>query len=676
MALALGALLYWSAGHEPVRHIAGGLAVAFVLGAAAVYRRSNGGAALCIGVALVLGGFEIAQWRTFSVAAPQLADGRGAFDIAGTVRTIERLPQAPRLVIDVASIRQLDPGETPARIRVTVRTALPPSLLPGDPVTLRAVLQPLPRRTHPDGFDFRRWFWFRQIGATGFAISPVTRNTSQVLEEKPFHYMARQALERLRTVIGARIRAVLDGQPGAIAVALITGDRSGIDEETGRVMRDAGLAHLLAISGLHLGLVSMTVFALIRLAAALVEPVALRLPVKKWAAVFALAAGLFYLLISGAPVPTQRAFLMTGLVLLAVLLDRQAISMRLVAIAAAVVILLAPEVVTGPSFQLSFAAVIALIAAYEAFAARSRRGNREGRSLAGRLTRYFGGVAMTSIIASAATTPFVLYHFGRVALFGLVANLVAVPLMAVLVMPAGLFALVLMPFGLEYPALLAMGAGVDIVLETAHAAASLPFAHVALPLLSAAAITVYAAGFLWLCLWRRRWRFAGLAAMAAGLFLIGPPEPPDILIAEDGALMAVRDPERGTFQYAAHTSGQPFLQSVWNQAYAAGEEGEVSQWPAAGMACDAFGCVLRRAGAVVAFPADPRAVAEDCDRSGIVISELVVPASICGTTAVYDFLALRRDGTHALWLRDGSVRVETVADREERPWHGWPPPNR
>jgi len=274
----------------------------------------------------------------------------------------------------------------------------------------------------------------------------------------------------MRQAVTERVLAGLHGQAGAVAAALLTGERGAIAKDVLAAMRDAGLAHLLAISGLHIGLFAGILFFVCRALLALWESVALRYPIKKWAATVALAGTAFYLLLAGATIPTQRAFLMGGLVIIAILLDRTGISMRSVAWAAVAVLLVQPESLLGASFQMSFAAVVALVAAFEWYGLR--RGWRANDTPPRRLLNYLAGVALATLIAGLATAPFAAYNFNRIADYGLAANLLAVPMTALWIMPWGVAALALLTFGLEAVALAPMGWGIDGVIAVARMVSS------------------------------------------------------------------------------------------------------------------------------------------------------------------------------------------------------------
>ncbi|MFQ5956110.1 MAG: ComEC/Rec2 family competence protein, partial [Kiloniellales bacterium] len=521
VALGCGIAGYFALHAEPPGWL-GALAVVGSLGVLALlFRQGSDGrwpGALLVAFALAGAstGFAAAQLRGALVSAPVLTRELRGVEITGLVAEIDPMAGAYRLVLEALEIGRLDEHETPARVRVRVwaRGGVP-HVGAGDLITLRAALVPPPGPAIPGGFDFQRRAWFQRIGAVGFAFGrpTVVRPAGQM--ELGWRRASARRIAGVRRVIFERVTASLEGATGGVAAALMTGERGAIPPETLTAMRDSGLAHLLAISGLHIGLVAGIVFFAIRGGLALWPAVVLRYPVKKWAAAIALIVAFAYLLLAGAPVPTQRAFMMTGLVLLAVMLDRTGISMRLVAWAAVVILVLRPETLLGASFQMSFAAALALVAVYEALGDRLRIRYREA-GLAERAGLYLGGVALTTLIAGLATMPVALFHFSRVAVFGLAANLVAVPLTALWVMPWAVAAFALMPFGFEGLALIPMGWGLDGVIATAHVVASWPGSVELAPAMPLAGYVAIVAGGLWLMLLRRRWRCFGLLPVLAG----------------------------------------------------------------------------------------------------------------------------------------------------------------
>ncbi|MEE8173284.1 MAG: ComEC/Rec2 family competence protein [Alphaproteobacteria bacterium] len=368
VALALGVAGYFSLPVEPPFWV-GPTGAGMCFGLAFLSRRRTWLALLFLGLAIAGCGLAAGQFRSMSVAAPVLKEKIGPIEVRGRLVETGIGEGRQRYVLDNLSIRGISADETPLRARITVYVpsrsnsgVVAPHPAPGDYVRLRASLRPPPGPVAPGAWDFGRQSWFRGIGAVGFSYG-----AAELLEaagERPRRGIS-QWLRDLRHRISARIVAALGERSGGLATALLTGDRSAIPKSTLENMRASGLAHLLAISGLHVGLVAGIIFVIVRAWLAAVEPLALRYPIKKWAAATALLGSLCYLLLSGASIPTQRAFMMTSLVLLAVILDRTSLSMRLIALAAFVLLLLRPESLMGPSFQMSFAAAVSLVAAYE-----------------------------------------------------------------------------------------------------------------------------------------------------------------------------------------------------------------------------------------------------------------------------------------------------------------------
>jgi competence protein ComEC len=670
--LAVGIAGYFSLPMEPP--LWSGVAALGLLGSCAIisWNRPYAVLALLFVSAPVLG-FTAAQWRTEFVAAPVLAGTEQWADVTGQVLDAEIDPPGARVTLDHVTIAGLVSEQTPARIRIRLPGSVPVPA-PGAWIAARAKLSPPSRPVLPGGFDFQRLDFFRQVGAVGIAtrdvrtIQPPAAARLSLASE--VWGAAWREIAAIRVDMAQRILAVLPGDTGTIAVALIAGDQYGISDATMDDMRDSGLAHLLSISGLHILLVTTILFGGFRLLFAAVGRIALYFPIKKWAAAIALIGAGFYVLLAGAPVPTLRSFIMAGIFLLGIMLDRDAISMRTVAIAAVIVLLLGPEGLTGASLQMSFAAVIALIALYEVI--RDRQASRErDPSLFGRAMRYLMFTILASLVASLATAPFALYHFNRPSLYGVAANLLAVPLTSVWVMPWAVAAVMLMPFGWESVALVPMGWGVDGIRYIAGAVAGWPGAAQPLPAMPLAGLLILIAGGLWLCLWRRRWRFLGVPLMALGLLGMLFVRQPDILISEDGDLMAVRN-TAGDYVLSSLTRAG-FEREIWLRR-AGQEEGQA--WPVEGygadgrLSCDSLGCLYRIHGRLIALAWEPAALAEDCRTADIVISVDSIRLDCPQPLARIDWRDRRRNGAYAIWIaEDGSFEIVAVDDlRGRRPW--------
>ena len=414
VGLGIGVGLYFSGQVEPPQWL--GICLLVVLVAIGyVGRRTTHIYLISVGLGITALGFTAAQFRTAEVSHIVLAKKIGPTTVEGRVKLIETFTDGARLTLDNTRIHRLGGDVTPSVVRIRVKTKLP-NLRPGDWITARASLRPPPPPAMPGSFDFQRQLYFKAIGATGFTYGGV-----KIVSRQTDAKVVSIWWQGIRHDLSTHIRESIGGSAGAIAAALITGDRGSIPKNVLTAFRQSGLAHLLAISGLHIGLVAGILLVGIRTILALIPILALRYPIKKWAAFLAISGAFGYAILAGATVPTQRAFVMVSLVLLAVILDRQGISMRLVAIAAGVILVFRPESLVGASFQLSFAAVIALIAGYEYWSERRIGAAREIRNRRGiwRPLTYLFGIASTTVIATLATSPFAVYHFNQVAVFGL-----------------------------------------------------------------------------------------------------------------------------------------------------------------------------------------------------------------------------------------------------------------
>ena len=618
---------------------------------------------LMVAMAAAALGFTTVQWRTQRVAAPIIERRLGPVAVEARVVAVEIRAGGRRLLLERPRIDTLDAARTPAQIRLTVRQGAE-DLRAGDQVALRGVLLPPPAPAAPGAYDFQRQAWFDRLGGVGFVVGDVRRLQS----ETPPSW--EQRLNGARQAMVERTLAALPGAAGAIAAALLTGEQGAIPPAAMEAMRDSGLAHLLSISGLHIGLVASIVFFAIRGGLALVPFVALRWPIKKWAAVAAFGAITFYMLFATPTAPTQRSWLMTGVVLFAILIDRTAITMRLVAWAAAVVLALKPESLLGPSFQMSFAAVVALIAVWEA--TRERFALAKGG--AGMVRRAWLGlvsVSLTTLVAGFASAPYALYHFNRFAAFGVVANLIAVPITGLWVMPWAILAFLFYLFGLESYALVPMGWGVDAILAVAQTVARWDGAAALFPAMPAWGLATITVGGLWLCLWRTRWRLAGVPLILLGVASIATQRTPDVLVSGDARLVAVRGAD-WQLQLSTTRTGR-MTRETWLRR--AGQE-DGPAWPSSGtsedgrLSCDGAGCLYKAAGHIVAIVREPSALAEDCRVASVVVALIPVRRSCPSAQVVIDRFALWRGGGHAVWLAEnGRARVETVREaRGERPW--------
>ncbi len=524
VCLAIGIGGFFGLPIEPGRTAILATAGLCALAALAARRAPEALAPMLAGLALIAAGGLLAAARTHAVAEPPLSF-RYYGPVEGRIVGIDRSASDNlRLTLADVVLDDVRPERTPPRVRVSLHGQqgfVDPQ--PGLPVMMTAHLSPPQGPVEPGGFDFRRHAWFQGLGAVGYTRTPV-------LATGPVEGGGLALrLTAWRMALSGRIQTALPGQTGAFAAAVLTGDRSGLTLETVADMRDSNLSHLLAISGLHMGLLTGFVFTLVRAGIALIPPLALRVPSKKWAAVGALAAATIYLGLSGGNIATQRAYIMVAVMLCAVLLDRRALTLRAVAFAATLVLLLRPEALTGPGFQMSFAATTALVWVFSNL--RTIEATRVPRWL-----RPVMGVVVSSAVAGLATAPIAAAHFNRAATYGLIANLVSVPVMGSLVIPTAVVSALVAPLGLWTEGMQVMGFGIAWILGVANTVAGFEGAvrHIVSP--GPWVLPLFSLGALSLILVRGPARLAGLAGILAAFVIWGQGARPTVLLAQSGGI--------------------------------------------------------------------------------------------------------------------------------------------
>jgi competence protein ComEC len=501
---------------------------------------------LAVAAACVALGFVAAGVRAHQIAAPML-DFRYYGPVQGRIVEIDRSQSdALRLTLDRVVLSDLAPSRTPLRVRVSLHDQ-DFSATPGQVILLTGFLSAPDGPAEPGGFDFRRMAFFRQLGAVGYSRAPV------LLWQEP--EAGSQRIDRLRSYLAAKMMAAVPSEAGAFAAGAMTGDRSGIGLATVQALRDSNLAHLLAISGMNMAFLTGFVFMLLRYGVALLPALALRVNSKKLAALVALGVAFFYLLLSGANVATERAFLMVCVMLGAVLLDRRALTMRSVALSAVILLLREPEALGEPGFQLSFAATIVLIAG---FAALDRAILRE------KLPRWLVPVftmVLTSVLAGAATAPFAAATFNRFTDYGLLANVLTAPSMSVL-MAAGAMAALLAPLGAAAPALWVMELAARWILFVAHWVAGLQGAVTPVIQPQDWVMPVIALAGIWLLVWRGGWRWLAVLPLVLAFGGWSLAVRPQLLVASDGGLVGLMGGQGRALSVA---KGGGFVAQNWLQ---------------------------------------------------------------------------------------------------------------
>lgn len=605
-----------------------------------------------IALFLVCAGMGVAKVRTEAVTASVLSF-RYYGPIEGRVVHIDRsASDAVRLTLDQPVLFNLSPERTPERIRISVHGEQPLlTYLPGDRLILTGHLSPPSGPAEPGGFDFQRHAWFAGLGAVGYTRTPVLRAA-------PPKDDLSLAIFNTRFSISSAIQQRMPEDTGAFATAITTGDRSAISQDVMDDLRAANLAHLLAISGLHMGLLTGFIFVVLRYGLAVIPRLALNYPTKKIAAGAAIIAGLSYLALSGGNVATIRAFVMVAVMFVAVILDRRALTLRAVAIAAMLILLFQPEASTGPGFQMSFAATTALVFVFSKFRFSNVRLPKWARKTL--------SVVLSSAVAGMATAPFAAAHFNLIAHYGLLANVLSVPLMGVLVMPAAVLAALLSPIGLEGVGLFFMDLGLRWIIFVAQWVASMDGAvgHVWAP--DPNVLPLFAIGFLFFILWQGRLRFGGLVIAAFAFALWTQTDRPTLLIADNGGLIGLQTESgralskpRGSGFVAGiwlENDGQPVAQDVAAARDGISKDGRMS-WVALGE----FD-ILHTTGktALEQFTG--------CNGANVLISNQKLEEDRPCT--VIDINELRRRGSMALDEIDGRLTITSARDVSGvRPWN-------
>jgi len=634
------------------------LAAALALAPQALAPGTRWSRALSIfGLAAILGCANI-WWKAERSAAPVLSrPGVAEFD--ARVESFQRLPARDlvRLLVKPAEKSGLPP-----RLRVNVDAATAPAgLEAGATVRLRGWLMPPAPAALPGAYDFARAAWFQGIGGTGRVT--LVRLVAPAAEQG-----WRARLANMRQRLADHVRDRLPGGAGGIAAALATGDQGGIPEGDAEAMRRSGLAHLLSVSGLHLTAVVGAVMLLTLKLLALSPILALRFRLVLVAAGAGALAGIAYTLLTGAEVPTIRSCIAALLVLLGIALGREALTLRLVAVAALVVLLLWPESLPGASFQMSFAAITAIVALHEHPGVRALLARRE-ELWPVKLGRFALGLVLTGLAVELALIPIALWHFHQAGLYGALANIVAIPLTTFVIMPLEALALLLDPAGLGAPFWWLAGAALDLLLGLAHAVAAAPGAVARLPTLPAAAFALMVAGGLWLALWRTRWRRLGLLPVAAGAAAALLTPAPDLLVTGDGRHLAVRT-SSGELALLRGRAGDYVRDLMAQSSGLEGEAGEIDWLRTAECSAD-FCAADLRGWRLLASRSDrlvPAAVlGKACAEADIVVSERRLPAACRPRWLKADREMLDRTGGLAIAL-GREPRVSTVSSGDRHPW--------
>ena len=665
-----GVALYFSAEREPSLALCLGALAAFVI--LALLTRSHARAhALFLTLAFIAGGFTSGALRTARVAAP-IVPRIGIGELTGFVEEVDLRRAGARFILRVASAEGFPDDVMPARVRLTTRGD--PNFSAGDFIAFKARLMPPARAALPGGYDFARDAFFARIGGVGNALGRI--ETMSPPEQAPLSLRFFASVDRMRNALAMRVYRIIEGDAGTIAAAMVTGKRDLLSEDAKNLIRRAGIFHIITISGVQMTLVAGIFFVGFRRLLAMSQTLALNYPIKKWAAALAIIGAILYDVGTGSRVGTERALVMTLIMLAAVLFDRPSLSMRNLALAALVIIAFEPEALLGASFQLSFAAVAALIAVYEwrgEYLSKRRIDDRapQGRwgalreSAVERLMHGPGAAIFATLCATSATASFMANDFHELSPYVLIGNPLTLAIIEFFAVPCALVGAALYPLGLDGFIWRYLKMGIDLVTYLAGLIASAPGASLPVKAFAPWAILFLTLAVLSLVLWRT-WAWRALAIPLAFIGLMG---------ATGGAPFDLAVPATGDSAAVRLSSGQLAVMGQRPGAFAAEQwlradgDARLSSDAKSGVSCDNIGCVAKAVnGRFVALIAERGAFLEDCARAAIVVTPLYAPAG-CAAPIVIDRRKLTETGAVALRFKgDGVEWTAARAIDEDRPW--------
>lgn len=584
-------------------------------------------------------GFAASDFRTHIVAGPKLKNQHDDIWVEGKIDEIIFYDKGKKLVLSDIESLSLMSYEIPNRVRINVKSNIN-DLLIGDRILVKATLMPPPKPSYPGGFEFERFLFFKQIGAIGYAV-----NKPRLLEI-PDEITFRDRVNSLRKKIADRIENIMDYPANAIAIAMLVGDTSRIKSTEFEMIRKSGIAHLIAISGLHIVTVVAMIFLLVRFAVTRSATLSNRYNSKKIAAIAAIFCTSLYLIISGAPVSAQRAFIMSCIVLIAIIFDRRSSPMRSIAISAILILLATPEALLSASLQMSFTACIALVAAFEYFEGVFVK---KSDPISKKALGYFLGVSFSTLIAGTATAPLIVYHFNQFSTYSLLANLVCVPLSDFIIMPFGILMLVLMPFGVDFLPAFFIEKGLNIVASTAEFVSVLPYSSFFIPSFPDYGIFMIVMGFLAFCFLQSRLKLVGIPVLILGIATQFSFSPPTILIDNKAKLFAYLDEKN--HMYLSSKQKSRFVAKSWQASLGANAVEHVRKLPN----CSEKFCELQIAGHDVLV-----GNAISCDKNASIFINTSSEILDCGGAKNFNWGEVQNMGSAAIWISKNDVQISTV----------------
>lgn len=672
----VGILTYFSLSFEP-SYISIFLLLSPILILIAILYRKY--AILCIALIAVLIGFTASKLRTALVDTQILDKERYVKNIVATVKDINDRGSYKQFLLSVSTISKPSPvipappfvipagiqkkkiwipasraGMTPDRaldnIRISVRTKVEKGIKIGDQVKLSAKLFPLKIAPSEHAYDFARIAYYQKISATGFATSKIA------LHKKAEARKFQEYIESFRQYIYENLQQNIKKPHADIISALLIGKKDGIDQKTMDAIRDSGIAHLFAISGLHLSFIAGLFFVVFRNLFAISETLTLKYNTKKISAFLTILPTTFYLLITGMQISAQRAYIMVILVLVAIMIERKYRGLIAIAFAAAVILSVEPEAILKPGFQMSFSAVLALVASYQINA---------NKLFKIKIMKYFVSIMISSVIASLATVPYTIYNFNYFSISGIITNLVAIPIVTLIIIPLGIIYVLLIPLGIEWIIAPFIERPIDSILYITNAIASLQYLVIPIRTFPTSSIIIITLGLLWLCLWERNWRFLGIFFIVLGICFSATYKTPDILINADN----VAAKESDNLLYSLTRKNRNFVVKTWAKQNGQNQILNHKKYNNSDkrLKCNDYGCIYNKGNnksVLLAYKEED--ILRNCNSVDLIIQLSEFDYSACNAKII-KHADLETYGTHSVWLTNRYVKINKV--RSNRPWH-------
>jgi len=688
VALAVGIVAYFAIPFEPTAAFCA-IAVALPAFAAWLLRNKAWGAAIVAFVVFVTAlGFASAKLEAITEYNVMLQKPTEAVSISGTAAFTDIMPDGLRITLTHPVIEGVAPNETPDSVRIKFKElTLDEAPETGSRIEAYGQLNPISGPVAPGGTDFRRIAYYKHLGGVGWSYGGFETTAPPAPEN--WKERLSFAMEKTRKTLAKHVYERLSGDVAAMTAARLNGEQTGISSKAADDMRIAGLTHLLSTSGFNVTLMALLIYFPLRAFFALIPWIALRYPIKKWAAGAAVFSAMGYTFLVGSQAATLRSLIMTAIAMLAIMSDRRAEPLRLVMLSAALCMLFVPSATLSASFQLSFAAVLCLISTsnLNSEIKDDTPEIKDGKAVA--FAKSLGKIAKTSIIATAATAPFSIYHFQAFSLYGFAANMIAIPISSFIIMPAVLFAYLLAPFGLDGLFIDAAGIGTAATMRIASAVAAWPHSIFYLPAMPSAALIAISVGGLWFCLWGGKWRHIGFIPIFIGMLYPLYTAQPDFFVSPDGKFWAAKLQD-GRLA-ASNVKKGKFVVDQWRQMQGNVDAIDADLANDEWMRCDETGCAYRRNRYVIAMPKTDTATLEDCDKADIIIAPFDVLA--CSSVeenkwdarlrghdddldkTIIDAKTLSEYGAFAVYFNSDEMKIEASRSaKTKKLWEGADPP--